>query len=104
MPSLHAIAFPFLLIAFTLMTIISRIFGTPLFFNDESNAGVTFFMLFLVILICVIWYFYRANRKMYQESWIIAFVRSTLMLSINMTLFVALMVGLTLLTVFNLQG
>lgn len=82
------------------MTIISRIFGTPLFFNDESNAGITFFMLFLAILICVIWFFYRANRKMYQESWIIAFARSTLMLSINMTL----MVGLTLLTVFNLQG
>jgi hypothetical protein len=96
--------FSCLLISFTVINIIVSIFGTPAFFDYKTNANFLYLISFLVFLSYIIVYFYKANRKMYQERWIVAFFKATLMLAINMTLFVALMTGLAFLTVFNLHG
>lgn len=96
--------FSFLLITFTLMNILSSFFSSSAVFDYEINASLFVALLFLAFLLYIILYFYRANRKMYQESWFVSFLKATLMLGINITLFVALIVGLAFLTVFNLHG
>lgn len=96
--------FSFLLIGFTVMNILSSIFSSSAFFDSEMNASVFLFLVFMAYLITIILYFYRANRKMYRESWIVSFIKATLMMVINMTLFVALIFGLAFLTVFNLHA
>lgn len=96
--------FSCLLISFTVINIIVSIFGTPAFFDHKMNANLLYLISFLVFLSYIVFYFYKATRKMYQERWIVAFLKNTLMLVINMTLFVALMTGLAFLTVFNLHG
>lgn len=75
--------FAFLLINMTFILLLSN-FKVPI----ESGIGKTasdiiFIVLFLSSMFWQVYYFYRAHRKMYHESRVINFIKSTLMFIIN---------------------
>jgi hypothetical protein len=94
--------FSFLLLTFTLLSIITFPPWSNLV-SKESYSTLIYFVLILPAFIWIIYYFFRAHRKMYAESWIVSFLKSLFIFTINSILFLILLAGLGLLTIFNLH-
>ncbi len=94
--------FSFILLGFTLMGIFMTIPFSWLFPTDRSFTifNTTISLSFFAWLI---YYLFRAHRKMYAESWLVSTLKTTIIFCINIILFFILLIGLGILTVFNMH-
>lgn len=95
--------FSFLLLAFLLLHAVNTLTPLNRIFDYEASAtlfyGITTLLSFLWFLV----YFARGHYKMYGGRWGISLVKSLLIFSINLVLFIALLLGLGFLTVLTMH-
>jgi hypothetical protein len=95
--------FSFILLGHMCVSILLRLFDyfiTPLNTQAGVGMGSAIYGLFIA---WVLYYFYRGHRKMYGETWGTSFLKSTVILAINIALFGVLLLGLSVFTIFTLH-
>lgn len=99
--------FSFLLLNITFITILQNILTyLSVALGSESINSIidgVFSIIFFGYLIWQVYYFYRAHRKMYHESWFVSFLKSTSMFAINLVSIIFLLVVSVYLTFYNLH-
>lgn len=98
--------FSFLLLNITIMTILYKIMTYILLLDSEMIEAIATTLYALAFISYLIWqayYFYRAHRKMYHESWFVSFLKSTTMFFINFISIIFLLVISAYLTLYNLH-
>lgn len=95
--------FAFLLINMTFILVLSN-YTDPI----RSSVGkiptdIIFTILFLCSMFWQVYYFYRAHRKMYHESLIVNFIKSTLMFFINIISILLISIAAAYFTLYNLH-
>lgn len=91
--------FSFLMITTAIIVILFKILIT-------ADGDRLFYALFPLILLLMLWqavYFFRAHRKMYNETFIVSFLKSSLLLAINLVCMVALIIFLLIITLYTLH-
>jgi hypothetical protein len=91
--------FSFLLLASSFIIILSTIIQ----YDSSGIIALLAIILIFFILLWMIYYFYRAHRKMYRESFIISFLKSSLMFIINLASMIVVTFAFLLLTWYNLH-
>ncbi len=95
--------FTFLLLAFTLLNILNSLLPLHYIFDHERTATYIYSISSLLVFAWFFYYFIRGHHKMYGEGWGISLVKSVLIFSINLALFIVLLIGLGMLTVFRMH-
>lgn len=98
--------FSFLLLNITIMTILYNIMMYILALDIEIIVLITsilFTIIFISYLLWQVYYFYRAHRKMYHESWFVSFLKSTSMFAINLISIIFLLIVSVYITLYNLH-
>ena len=93
--------FAFLLLTVTFMILLIKL--TSAIYDPEGYIGMTVFFLMVGIVIWQVYYFYRAHRKMYRESWIVNSFKSTMLFFINIICIIFILVIAGFVTLYNLH-
>jgi hypothetical protein len=92
--------FSFLLLTISIFIVFYTISN---WINNTLIDDILFGYLLPLTLLWHIYYFYRAHRKMYHESWVLNFLKSTMMFIINMVSILFIVAFFALLTIYNLH-
>lgn len=95
--------FAFLLLNMTFILVLSNYTGLMKSSIGVIPSVIIFTVVFLSSMFWQVYYFYRAHRKMYHESWIINFIKSTLMFIINIISILFISVVAAYFTLYNLH-
>jgi hypothetical protein len=91
--------FSFLLLINVLLIILYKI----AYSIDTEFTEAAYIITLFTLLAWQVYYFYRAHRKMYCESWIISLLKSTAMFIINLFSIMTITIILAIITFYNLH-
>jgi hypothetical protein len=85
--------FSFVLLVFNVLTISDSIF------SSSTVIG----LLFLLFTVALFIYFFMAHRRMYEESRAISFIKSSIIYSVNLAIFILVVLIFILISVFSIH-
>ena len=90
--------------SFLLLTItITILLGHITFYIDIDFINWILIFLAFGVLIWQVYYFYRAHRKMYRESWLVSFFKSSMLFWINLISIIIFLIYSSFVTFYNLH-
>lgn len=95
--------FAFLLLNMTFILVLSNYTVPIKSCIGESMTTIILTALFLCSMFWQVYYFYRAHHKMYHESLIVNFIKSTLMFIINIISILLISIAAAYFTLYNLH-
>jgi len=90
--------FSFILLVFNLLSV-----AEEFFFLGDSVGSTVAMSIFLLLTIAVFVYFFVAHKRMYGETILISFVKSTLIYALNLAIFFMILIASGLITLFNIH-
>jgi hypothetical protein len=90
--------FSFILLVFNLLSL-----AEEFFFLGDSVGSTISMSIFLLLTIAVFIYFFVAHKKMYSETKLTSFVKSTLIYALNLGIFSTVLIVSALITLFNIH-
>ncbi len=91
--------FSFLLLLYTSLTILKNVLPWHLLLAPNKTK----FLYGLILPIWSIYYFFRAHHKLYGEHRLISWIKSISIYAINTLLFIIILLGFVMFTIFNLH-
>jgi hypothetical protein len=91
--------FSFLLLINVLLILLYKI----AYSIDTEFTEAAYIVTFFTLLAWQVYYFYRAHRKMYHESWIVNFLKSSLLFLVNLFCILFIAMCLTYITFYSLH-